>query len=383
MPLFPPSHYLFPMPFYPFELERWQSEFEHRVWANLSESGVHPMTIAELLDVGDGSLEELAAVRLGYSQGDGTDELREAIAALYPGATEANVTVTTGSSEANFITVWSLVEPDDHVAVMTPTYMQTPGLAKNFGATITEFGLHTERGWEPDLDEITEAIVPGSRLVIVTNPNNPTGHVLSDDARNAIIARAGEVGAWILADEVYQGAELNGQMTPSFWGEYDRLVIVNGLSKAYGLPGLRLGWAIGPKEFKTEVVRRHDYTVICPSSASDYLANRALAAREHILRRTRKILSDNYPILDKWLKQFGGLFEWHVPQCGAICFVRYAHALGALDLVERVRERHDILLVAGDHFDRPHHIRFGFGNEQGELKEALERLTPAFAELVD
>ena len=371
------------MPFYPFELERWQSEFEYRVWANLSESGVHPMTIAELLEVGDGSLEELAALRLGYSQGDGTDELREAIAALYPGATEANVTVTTGSSEANFITTWTLVDEGDQVAVLTPTYLQTPGIARNLGAIVSEFGLRADRGWEPDEGEIESAIKPGTRLVVVTNPNNPTGHVLSDDARRTIVARAADVGAWILADEVYQGAELDGQTTPSFWGQYDRLVIVSGLSKAYGLPGLRLGWSIGPKEFKAEIVQRHDYTVICPSAASDYLAIRALAGRDNILERTRKILNDNYPILHSWLGQFGSLFEWHAPQCGAICFARYAHAISALDLVERVREQQDILLVPGDHFDRPRHIRFGFGNEQGKLKEALERLAPAFAELVD
>ena len=371
------------MTFYPFELERWQSEFEHRVWANLSESGVHPMTIAELLDLGNGSPEELTSLRMEYSQGDGTDELREAIAALYPGATEANVTVTTGSSEANFITTWTLVDHGDQVAVMTPTYQQTPGVAKNLGAIISEFGLRADRGWEPDHDEIISAITPRTRLVIVTNPNNPTGHVLSEGARNAIVARAGEVGAWILADEVYQGAELSGQTTQSFWGQYDRLAVVNGLSKAYGLPGLRLGWIVSPKEFKTEVVRRHDYTVICPSAASDYLAIRALAVREKILARTRKILNDNYPILENWLHQFGDLFEWQVPQCGAICFARYAHPVSALDLAERVREQLEILLVPGDHFDRPHHIRFGFGNEQEELKAALDRLAPAFAELVD
>jgi aspartate/methionine/tyrosine aminotransferase len=371
------------MPFYPFELERWQSEFEHRVWCNLSESGVHPLTIEELLALAGGSIDELATIQLGYSQGDGSDALREAIAKLYPGATGANVTVTTGSAEANFITTWSLVEPGDTVAVMTPTYMQTPGLARNFGATVTEFGLRAEQAWEPDLDQITEAIVPGTRLVVVTNPNNPTGHILSDEARRAIISRAGEVGAWILADEVYQGAELDGRTTPSFWGMYDRLIVVSGFSKAYGLPGLRIGWTVGPTDFKSEVIRRHDYTVICPAPASDYLATKALAVREKILARTRAILQANYPILDAWLQQFGGLFEWHAPQCGAICLARYSHAISALDLVESVREHQDILLVPGDHFDRPHHIRFGFGNEQQELRKALERLTPTFAQLVD
>ncbi len=371
------------MPFYPFELERWQSVHEHRVRCNLSESGVHPLSIAELLEIAGGDLDELAAIRMGYSQGDGSDELRTAIAALYPGATEANVTVTTGSSEANFISVWSLVEPGDHVAIMTPTYMQIPGLAKNFGATVSEFGLRADRNWEPDVDEIREAIRPGTRLVVVTNPNNPTGHVISESARNAIVARADEVGAWLLADEIYQGAERHGQTTPSVWGSYDRTVVVNGFSKAYGLPGLRIGWAMGPPEFKQEVVQRHDYTVICPVPASDYLATLALSVRPKILERTRTILAENYPILDAWLEQFGRLFEWQAPDCGAICFARYNHPISAPDLVERVRQRQDILLVPGEHFQRPNYIRFGFGNEHTELKQGLEDLKPAFAELVD
>ena len=371
------------MSFFPFELERWQSEFENRVWCNLGESGVHPLSIAELMDIADGDLDEFMAIRLSYSQGDGSDELRHAIAALYPGATDANVTVTTGSIEANFITTWSLLEPGDRVVVVTPTYMQTPGLVRNFGGTLAEIGLRADCGWEPDPAEIESAIEPGTRLVIVTNPNNPTGQILSEASRQAIVDRASEVGAWLLADEVYQGAELDRTTTPSFWGSYERVVVVNGFSKAYGLPGLRIGWAIGPKEFKAEIVRRQDYTVICPSAPNDYLATLALSARDTIIERTRTILNENYPIVEAWLKQFGDLFEWQPPKAGAIAFVRYAHAISALDLVERIREKQNLLLVPGDHFERPHYIRFGFGNEQSQLREALERLTPAFAELVD
>ncbi len=252
--------------------------------------------------------------------------------------------------------------------------MQTHGLARNFGAEVAEFRLEPERGWEPDPEEVAHAIRPGTKLVVVTNPNNPTAHVLSAHALQLIVERARESGAWLLADEVYQGAELGGRTTPTVWGSYERVIVVNGLSKAYGLPGLRIGWTVTPPDLKAVLATRHDYTVIGPSPATDYLAERALGVREAILARTRNILNANYPLLDAWLTSFGDLFEWWKPDCGAICLTRYRHHLPALDLVERIRADRSILLVPGDHFQLPGHLRLGYGNEPLELQEALGEL---------
>ncbi|UCD24068.1 MAG: aminotransferase class I/II-fold pyridoxal phosphate-dependent enzyme [Gemmatimonadota bacterium] len=366
------------MSFIPFELERWQSAWEHRVSFNLSESGVHPLSIAELLHITDTDPDELAAIRLGYSQADGTDQLRAAIAALYPGSNADNVIVTVGSSEANFVTSWTLLEPGDKVAILSPLYRQTWGLAQNFGAEVSTFELKPELGWEPDPDEVARAIQPGTKLVVITNPNNPTGHVLSPSARTEIVARTEAVGAWLLADEVYLGAELDGQTTETFWGNYERTVAVNGLSKAYALPGLRIGWLVAPAEFKEALWSRHDYTVIGPASCSDFLATRALGARDEILARTRKILNENYPVLDRWLQQYGPAVRWWRPDCGAISFVQYKQALASLDLAERIRQEYDVLIEPGEHFGFERSIRFGYGNETAEFKRALDVLTPAF-----
>src|SRR5256886_17316011 len=172
----PPS----PRKFVPFELERWQSTWEIRVRFNLSESGVHPLTIQELLGLAGASAVPLLDVRLGYPQSNGSDLLRERIAALYPGAAPDQILVTTGSSEANFVSCWRLLEPGDTVAVMMPNYLQTWGLAQNFGAQVKTFALHEKEGWEPYAEEIRTAIAPGTKLVVVTNAHNPTGHVLSD-----------------------------------------------------------------------------------------------------------------------------------------------------------------------------------------------------------
>ncbi len=361
------------MPFIPFDLERWQSTWENRVRYNLTESGVHPLSIGELLELAGAPARPLLEVRLGYSQSNGTDLLRSRIAALYPGVSPDQILVTTGSSEANFVVCWRLIEPRDKVAVMLPNYLQTWGLAQTFGAEVRGLHLRPERQWEPAPEEIRAAIAPGTKLVVVTNPHNPTGHVLSNDMRDAIVERAAEVGAWLLADEVYQGAEVDGRTTPSFWGSYERVIVVNGLSKAYGLPGLRIGWLIAPPGFSAEAWARHDYTTIGPSGASDHLAAVALEprVRGELLARTRRILRTNYPVLETWLRGFGDTFSWQPPQAGAICLVKYRQAVGALDVVERVRAEYDVLLVPGDHFGLPNHLRFGYGEELHHFKDAL------------
>ncbi|MFQ6046769.1 MAG: aminotransferase class I/II-fold pyridoxal phosphate-dependent enzyme [Gemmatimonadales bacterium] len=370
------------MTFIQFDLERWQSTWENRVRHNISESGVHPLSIAELLELSGGSLDEFAALRMVYNQSDGTEQLKERIAGLYSGATADQVTVTVGSAEANFVLCWTLIEPGDRVVIQTPAYMQNWGLARNFSAEVVTFDLFPERGWEPDPADIERAITPETKLVIVTDPNNPTGHILSDEARTTIIERSRAAGAWLLVDEVYQGAELSGSTTPSFWGSYERVIVVNGLSKAYGLPGLRIGWIVGPHELKLGAMQRHDYTVIGPSPASDYLARLALSVREKILARTRGILNENWPLLESWLAGFGDLFDWIAPQCGAICTVRYRSAMRALDLVERIRAEYDILLVPGEHFHLPQHLRLGYGNERSELEAALGDLRQGITNLL-
>jgi aspartate/methionine/tyrosine aminotransferase len=362
------------MSFVTFDLERWQSTWENRVRYNLSESGVHPLSVRELLALAQAAADPLLDVRLGYSQSNGTDALRERIAALYPGATPDQVLVTNGSAEANYVAALRVIEPGDQVAMLLPNYLQLWGHVQNLGAQVRPFRLHEERGWAPDPAEIRSAIAPGTKLVVVTNPHNPTGHILADAMRRAIIDRAAEVGAWLLADEVYMGAERAGNTTASFWGSYDRLLCVAGLSKAYGLPGLRIGWLVGPAPIVADAWARHDYTTIGPSGASDHLATLALqpAVRERLLARTRAILRENYPVLEQWLESFGPSFKWVPPQAGAICWVRYRSRLDGEALVEHVRAGQSVLLVPGEHFGMPGYLRFGFGNEGPELRAALE-----------
>lgn len=370
------------MKYTPFRMERWQSTFENRVTFNLSESGVHPMTVAELLELAglEGGVE---GVRLSYGQSNGSDRLRERIAALYPGATEASVLVTVGGAEANFVAHWHLLDPGRPAAVMLPNYMQVPGMVENFGAPLLPFHLREETGWQPDLEQLEDALERGASFILVTNPNNPTGAVLTSEAMDGIVGLAERFGAWILSDEVYRGAEVKGGETPSFWGRTEKVVVTNSLSKAYGLPGLRLGWIVGPPALVHELWGRTDYTTISPSSLSDHLATVALepSTRERILSRTRAIIRENFGTMKDWIDAQEGLFTYRPPDAGAICYMRYRPEVGSSELAEKLRVEKDVLVVPGDHFGMDRYLRIGFGNPRDELMEALGRVAEAFREV--
>ncbi|WP_420449289.1 aminotransferase class I/II-fold pyridoxal phosphate-dependent enzyme [Candidatus Palauibacter sp.] len=357
----------------PFLMERWQSTFEHRVDYNISESGVHPLTLSELLELID---LDPADVRLEYGQSDGSDPLKAAIADLYDGASPDNIIATTGGAEANYVVLWRLVSPGDRVVALEPTYGQTPGLARGLGANVVSWQLREDLGWQPEPGSAAEVITPGTRLVIVTNPNNPTGAVLTEAAMDEIVAAAEAVGAWILSDEVYTGAEVEGPETPSFWGRYDRVIVTNSLSKAYALPGLRLGWITAPADMHEELWSRKDYTTITPATLSDIAARRVLnpAVRPRVIERTRGIIRSNLPSVRRWLDDRGDLFSYRAPDAGAICYVRYGLDINSTELAERLRAEKGVLLVPGDHFGMDRYLRIGFGNPAAELDEALDRV---------
>jgi aspartate/methionine/tyrosine aminotransferase len=359
----------------PFEMERMQSTWENRVAHNLSESGVHPMTVEEVLATPE---ERAALLRepLVYIQSNGTEELRSAVARLHPGATADSVTVTNGTAEANFIAAWRLVEPGDEVVLILPNYMQLWGIVRAFGATVVPARLREETGWRLDADELHRVVGPRTRLIAVCNPNNPTGAILSEAERKEIVAAAGRHGAWILADEVYRGAERDGKETATLWGAYDRLLVTGGLSKAYGLPGLRIGWVVGPPSTVGELWGRKDYITISPGALSDRLARAALRpeVRARILGRTRGILAANYPVLEEWLAPRGDLFRLVPPRAGAIAYLRYAWRVNSTELVTRLREEQGVLIVPGDHFGMDGFLRVGFGNEPQDLRAGLQRI---------
>jgi aspartate/methionine/tyrosine aminotransferase len=359
-----------------FEMERMMSKWENVVDYNLSESGVHPLTVRELVQ-DPVVLEELLDTALNYPQANGLPLLRERIAALYPGATADNVLVTVGCAEANLISVLTVLEPGDELVLMLPNYMQIWGISHNFGFRLKAFHLRADRGWAPDLDELEAAVTDRTRMIAVCNPNNPTGYILTEDEMNAIVGIAARVGAWLLADEVYSGTErLTDVETPSFWGRYDRVLAHNSMSKAYGLPGLRIGWVVGPADTVDEIWARHEYTAISAGMLDNRLAAIALSpeVRPRLIQRARDYIRRGFPILDAWLESHEGVFSLVPPQAAAIAFPRYHLPINSTVLVQRLIREKSVFIVPGDHFGMDGYLRISFGLPPDYLRAGLDRI---------
>ncbi|MBC8328973.1 MAG: aminotransferase class I/II-fold pyridoxal phosphate-dependent enzyme [Planctomycetes bacterium] len=362
----------------PFELERWQSLHEHEVEINLSDSGVHPLTARELVQ-DPGELDGLLDERLVYTQTNGSLELRRRVAELHPGAGVENVQIVNGGAEANFLCLWSLLEPGDEAVVQLPNYGQVPGLVPGLGAELKPWKLRPEFAagrWVADLEELAAVVGPRTRLIALCQPNNPTGARLPAEQLDAVAAVAARHGAWILCDEIYRGSELDGRDSASLWGRYERLVVTGSLSKSYGLPGLRLGWLVGPAEFVAETWGRHDYTTIGPGALSDRLGRRALdpATRAELVARTRRHLVASYGIARDWLTARPGRFRHLAPEAGAMIFVKHELPISSLELADRMLREQRTLIVPGEHFGHPGWLRLGLGGPGPELSEGLARL---------
>ena len=363
----------------PFALERLQSIWEHRVAWNIAESGVHPLRLDELADRQE-DRDALAEQHLAYTQTNGTRELRGAIASLYD-ATPEHVQVTNGGSEANWIVLWRLVNPGDELVVMTPNYMQSAGIVRALGATVRAWPLvlvdgqagHAAR-WRLDLNALEALVSRRTRAIVVCNPNNPTGARFTADEVRAVCDVARRSETWVVSDEIYRGAELDSVETPSAWECYERVIVTSGLSKAYGLPGLRIGWVVAPPPLIEELWGVHDYTTIAPGALNDLLARMALSPekRDRILARTRGIIVSNYAIVRRWIERREAELRHAPPDAGAIAFVRYIHDIGSTELVERLRDEYSVLAVPGDHFGMDGYLRIGFGGDPLALTRALE-----------
>jgi aspartate/methionine/tyrosine aminotransferase len=359
----------------PFQLERWQSVWENKVELNISESGVHPLTTAELVPDPE-QLRKILDVQQLYPQTNGSEELRSRIAELYPGAGAENVLVTCGGSEANYVSTWSLIEPGDEVVFMMPNYMQIAGVARAMGATVKPLWLREALDWGINVDDLPRAVTPKTKLIAICNPSNPTGAVLREDMRAAVVAAAAKVGAWIISDEVYRGAEFDGELTETMWGGYERMLCTAGLSKAFSLPGLRTGWVIGEPKTIEKLWSYHDYTSIGPSMLTDRLASVALAPerREWILNRTREFVRRNYPPLRAWLEAHAETFSHVAPKAGAIAWAGLRGGRNSAQMAEELRVKKSVLLVAGEQVGMEGFVRFGFGGDPEHLQKALGRI---------
>ena len=370
-----------------FEMERTQCMYENEVRYNISESGVLPFKVREILE-GAGDPAAFLDLGLKYPQSNGSELLRSRIAAWYEGATADHVLVTNGGSKANYTVFWGLLEKGDRAAIMIPNYLQAWGLGRIYGGASDPYRLVERREggrmrWALDVDSLRSAVTRKTRLILVTNPNNPTGAVLTPEEMDEIVRAARRVNAWIVADEIYRGAELSGPLTPTFWGRYDKVLITSGLSKAFGLPGLRIGWITGPPKMVSKLWSYQDYTTLTPGALSDHLAAIVMepARRERVLDRTRAIVRRNLPQLEKWIHTHDDIFSYIPPQAGAIATVGYDLPIRSAPLFDKLRRERSVLITPGAHFGIGKYIRIGYGYDIDKTLAALAQVDLTFDEL--
>ena len=367
--------------FYPFLLEREMGIWEHKVAYNLSESGVQPLTTRDLFEGDRELMDAILGVELNYIQSNGSIQLREQIARIHPGAKSDDVLVTVGAAQANFTSLLTLLDPGDEIVVMLPNYMQIWGAAKNLGLDVKTFSLKHELGWCFDIDEFLCTVTKNTRLIAICNPNNPTGHIMTAEERQAVISAAGKFGAWILSDEVYAGAEhYADEVTPSFWGAYDKVLAIGSMSKAYALPGLRIGWVVSTPEMANALWARQDYLTICGSMLGDRLAAYALSpgVRPRILARTRAYLRRGFSNLNQWCQTHSDLFSVTPPEAAAIAFVQYKPEINSSAFVNYLTNEYDTYIVPGDHFGMDRYLRISYGLPEDYVNEGLRRIYEAF-----
>ncbi len=359
----------------PFGVEQWMNEYETRCRYNLAETCCDSITVAELLDlagVGRGYLDGLLSMKLTYGAIEGSDRLRTAIAALFEAQSSANVLVTHGTIGANHLVYLTLVSPDDHVVSVVPSYQQHTAIPESLGATVTRVPLREERGWVLDLDELDAAVTPGTALVTLTNPNNPTGALLGREELCAVAAMCDRVGAWLLVDEVYRGIDQEGSGTTASVADlYERGISTGSMSKAFSLAGLRLGWVVGPETLLERVVVHRDYNTISIGMIDDALAALALEHAETILARNRSLVRSNLTILSNWLDGEDRV-GWTRPLGGTITLLRYDADLSSRDFcVGLVEGPGGVMLTPGSALDMEGHVRIGYANAPEALIAGL------------
>ena len=362
----------------PFGVEMWMNEFETKCELNLAETCVDSITFGELLDLTgkhNSGLDELLPMRLGYGDIEGSPRLRDAIAALYAGQSRDNVLVCHGTIGANALVHQALVERGDHVIAVVPTYQQHYSIPESIGAEVTPLRLQEKDGFLPDLAALKALLRPGTKLIALNNPNNPTGALIDAAMLGEIAAIARSVGAWILCDEVYRGLDQTGNgYTASIADLYEKGISTAGMSKAYSLAGLRLGWIAAPKPVLEAAMIHRDYNTISVGRLDDHFAALALEHRDKIMARAHRITRENLALLDGWVKGEKRI-SWVKPRSGTTALLKYDLPMTSRDFCLALLEAEGVMLCPGSALEMEGWVRMGFAQKSEVMREGLARMS--------
>ena len=358
----------------PFGVEMWMNEWETRCKYNLAETCVESITISELLTLAgkdQSDLSALLALKMTYGDIAGSERLRAAIASLYTQQTTSNILVTHGTIGANMLVHKTLVNANDRVVAVVPTYQQHYSIPASIGADVHQLMLQEKDHFLPDLNALQEMVTPDTQLIALNNPNNPTGALIDEHmlAEIASIARAAD--AWILCDEVYRGTDQTGAgLTVSIADIYQKGISTASMSKAFSLAGLRLGWIAGPRELLHQAMIHRDYDTISVGMIDDHFAAMALEHQQAILERSHAITRGNLATLETWVNA-EPLISWTKPKSGTTALLKYDLPVTSREFCITLLNETGVMLTPGSALQMEGYVRIGYANNPKVLAHGL------------
>lgn len=372
----------------PFALERWLTRHELHVRYDIAESGILPLAVNDLLDFEPperraATLERLLSLPLGYNEAVGTHMLRALLAATYAQCDPANILVTTGAIEANFLLFNILLDAGDHVIAPYPAYQQLYSVPRAIGCDVALWRIRPENGFRYDVDELEQLLTPRTRLIVLNTPHNPTGAMIPPADLRRIYALAESVGAYVLCDEAYRWLAVPGgeEFAPPVFDLGQRGISVGTISKPFGLPGLRIGWMAAPQEIVARCWAMRDYVSLSPGKLNDALALLALEHREQIVARNRAIIAANLASAQEWIDANADLLAWQPPRGGLLALLHYNLDLPSLVLADKLATEYSVMLAPGSAFGYEHYLRIGIGQRPEVFQAGLAAASACFAAL--
>ena len=359
----------------PFGVEMWMNEYESKCEYNLAETCVYSLSVSELLETcGQSSekLNDILSLKLGYGDIEGSHQLRTAIAALYVNQAVENVLVTHGTIGANSLVHQSLLCRGDQVVAVVPSYQQHYSIPESIGANVDLLHLKAENRFLPDLAELRAMVSRHTKLIVLTNPNNPTGSLVDRAGLEKIASIAREVDAWVLCDEVYRGTDQTGSGTTcSIVDVYEKGISTAGMSKVFSLAGLRLGWVVGPVKIVKNVMIHRDYNTISVGVINDFLAALALENHQSLLTRSKLITRRNLEMLAKWVDSEPSI-DWVQPSSGTTTLLKYDLAMSSRDFCIELLKETGVMFTPGSAMGMEGYVRIGYANPTAVLQQGLK-----------
>lgn len=368
-----------------FGVEQWMNEYETKAKYNLGETCVSSLSIRELcelvgVDVNDFA-KQLVDRRLTYGAIEGAIELKEAITRLYQNLTPDEIVTEHGAIGANNLVLNALVEPGDEVIAVTPTYQQLQSIPEAIGATVKLLPLKRENGYLPDAEQLRGLVSDKTKLIVLNNPDNPTGALMSQAGLQTIVDIAKSVDAYVLCDEVYRHLTQEDGYSPSIIDLYDKGISTSSFSKVFSLAGIRLGWlATHDQAVMKACLSYRDYETISCGQLDEMVGTLALKNQAVLLERNRGIVRENLKVLEEWVHQQPHI-TWLKPKAGTTALLYYDFDLPSTIFCDRLMKEYETLLVPGSCFDIENSLRIGYAFETTHLRDGMNQLGKFLAKL--